>query len=136
MGKLIGIDYGLKRVGFAISDEEKIIASRLCNKKTHESFEFLKTFIQNNDIDAIIIGLPKDLKNNNTDITNHVKSFAKKIRKSFIEIPVYYEDERFTSKIAYNSLITLKLKRNKLRQKELIDEVSAVIILQSYMYKN
>ena len=53
MGKLIGIDYGLKRVGFAISDEEKIIASRLCNKKTHESFEFLKTFIQNNDIGNI-----------------------------------------------------------------------------------
>ena len=134
MGRLLGIDYGTKRTGFAITDEMKIIATALTTISTHNIDNFIEDFItKNNDIESFVIGFPLDLKGNFTDNTNHVKGFIKRLNNKYPNIPVYKIDERFTSKIAKHSILTSGVKKKIRRDKKLVDKVSATIILQNYL---
>ena len=133
MTRLLALDYGTKRVGIAVTDELQLIASGLCTVRTHDCMDFLIEYLSKESVSTIVMGMPKDLRNQNTDATPYVKGFAKQIRKQFPEMKVELIDERFTSKIAFQSMIDGGLKKKLRQDKALVDEVSATLILQSYM---
>ena len=133
MTRLLALDYGTKRVGIAVTDELQLIASGLCTVRTHDCMDFLIEYLSKESVSTIVMGMPKNLRNQNTDATPYVKGFAKQIRKQFPEMKVELIDERFTSKIAFQSMIDSGLKKKARQDKALVDEVSATLILQSYM---
>ena len=133
MARLLALDYGTKRVGIAITDEFQMIASGLCTVRAHDCMDFLKDYLSKESVSDIVIGLPKDLNDKKTDATPYVKGFAKQIRKEFPDLDVHFIDERFTSKIAFQSMIDGGLKKKDRQNKALVDEVSATLILQSFM---
>ena len=133
MTRLLALDYGTKRVGIAVTDELQLIASGLCTVRTHDCMDFLIEYLSKESVSTIVLGMPKDLRNQNTDATPYVKGFVKQIRKQFPEMKVELIDERFTSKIAFQSMIDSGLKKKARQDKALVDEVSATLILQSYM---
>ena len=133
MTRLLALDYGTKRVGIAVTDELQLIASGLCTVRTHDCMDFLIEYLSKESVSTIVMGIPKNLRNQNTDATPYVKGFAKQIRKQFPEMKVELIDERFTSKIAFQSMIDSGLKKKVRKDKALVDEVSATLILQSYM---
>ena len=133
MTRLLALDYGTKRVGIAVTDELQLIASGLCTVRTHDCMDFLIEYLSKESVSTIVMGIPKNLRNQNTDATSYVKGFAKQIRKQFPEMKVELIDERFTSKIAFQSMIDGGLKKKARQDKALVDEVSATLILQSYM---
>ena len=133
MARLLALDYGTKRVGVAITDELQMIASGLCTVRTHDCMDFLIEYISKEAVSAIVMGLPKDLNNQKTDSTPYVKGFAKQLRKQFPGLEVHFVDERFTSKMAFQSMIDGGLKKKARQNKALVDEVSATLILQSFM---
>jgi len=129
----LALDYGTKRVGIAITDELQIIASGLCTVRAHDCMDFLKDYISKESVSSIVLGLPKDLNNQKTDATPYVKGFAKQLRKQFPDLEVHFVDERFTSKMAFQSMIDGGVKKKDRQNKALVDEVSATLILQSFM---
>ena len=133
MTRLLALDYGTRRVGIAVTDELQLIASGLCTIRTHDCMDFLIEYLSKESVSTIVMGMPKNLRNQNTDATPYVKGFAKQIRKQFPEMKVELIDERFTSKIAFQSMIDSGLKKKARQDKALIDEVSATLILQSYL---
>ena len=133
MPKAIGIDYGTKRVGIAISDSSKIIASALCTITNKKVFTFLIDLFKKEEIDTIVVGEAKNLNGTETDSTKDIHKFIEKLRISFPKIEIHTIDERFTSKIAFQSIIDSGIKKKKRQNKSLIDEVSATIILQDYL---
>jgi len=133
MARLLALDYGTKRVGIAVTDELQIIASGLCTVRAHDCMDFLKDYISKENVDAIIMGMPKNLQDQKTDATPYVKGFAKQLRKQFPEMEIHLIDERFTSKMAFQSMIDSGLKKKARQDKALVDEISATIILQSFM---
>jgi len=133
MARLLALDYGTKRVGIAVTDELQIIASGLCTVRAHDCMDFLKEYISKEKVDAIIMGMPKNLQDQKTDATPYVKGFAKQLRKQFPQMEIHLIDERFTSKMAFQSMIDSGLKKKARQDKALVDEISATIILQSFM---
>ena len=133
MTRLLALDYGTRRVGIAVTDELQLIASGLCTIRTHDCMDFLIEYLSKESVSTIVMGMPKNLRNQNTDATPYVKGFAKQIRKQFPEMKVELIDERFTSKIAFQSMIDSGLKKKARQDKALVDEVSATLILQSYL---
>lgn len=133
MAKAIGIDYGTKRVGIAISDSSKIIASALCTITNKEIFIFLIDLFKKEEIDTFVVGESKNLNGEETDSTKDIHKFIEKLHTLFPKIEIHTIDERFTSKIAFQSLIDSGIKKTKRKNKSLIDEVSATIILQDYL---
>ncbi len=133
MSRLLAIDYGKKRVGIAVSDNLQIIANGLTTVETHKIFDFLKTYLEKETVELVIIGLPKQLNNEPSENMARVEEFAKRFEKQFPSIPIEYYDERFTSKIAQRTMIDGGLSKKKRMNKALVDEISATIILQSYM---
>ena len=136
MSKAIGIDYGKKRVGIAISDSLQIIASALTTIDTPNIFTFLKDLLEKEEIDCFVVGEPKNLDGTPTDSTVITKEFVAKLSKKYPQIPIKRIDERFTSKIAKQSILDAGIKKMKRRDKALVDKVSAAIILQSYLDAN
>tara|TARA_B100001057_G_scaffold496784_2_gene599170 strand:- start:3531 stop:3938 length:408 start_codon:yes stop_codon:yes gene_type:complete len=135
MGKILAIDYGKKRIGIAISDSKKSIAFPLKTIVNKEIFISLKEIIQTEKIEAIVLGEPKSLNNNENILLLEVIKFKKKIISLF-SLPVYLVDERFTSKIASKIILDANIKKMKRRDKSLIDKVSASLILETYLKKN
>ena len=133
MNKILSIDYGLKRTGLAYAEEPLFIALSLTTVKTNEIFKFLSNYLKTNDVVKIIIGEPKSLDGSFTDSTKVIHNFHKKITKLYSKIKVELYDERFTSKIAKHILFSSDLKKNKRKNKEYLDKISAVIILQDYL---
>lgn len=133
MTKAIGIDYGTKRVGIAISDSTQIIASALCAVSTKQIFKFLIDLVEKEKVDTIVVGVAKNLDGTDTDSTLLIHQFIEKIKVLFPKLGVHSIDERFTSKIAFQSIIDSGIKKKKRQNKSLIDEVSATIILQDYL---
>ena len=133
MAKALGIDYGTKRVGIAISDSTQIIATALCATPNIEIFKFLIDLTQKEEIDTIVVGEAKNLDGTATDSSVEIEKFVEKITILFPKVKVTTIDERFTSKIAFQSIIDSGIKRKKRQNKSLIDEVSATIILQDYL---
>ena len=135
MPKLLGIDYGAKRIGLAITDDLKIIASPLETVDALKIMVYLKDLMTKNDIEAIVLGEPKYLDGNISDTTRKVYQFKKELEKNFPKLPIHLEDEMFTSKMAADTLITAGVKKKKRKDKSTLDKISAALILRSYMDK-
>ena len=133
MGKLLGIDYGAKRTGIAMTDSMQIIASGLTTVDTHKLDDFISNIVVKEDIECFVVGDPKNLDGTYTDNTRDVNSFVKKLQKLYPGILLRQIDERFTSKIAKQSILASGIKKQARKNKALVDEVSATIILQSYL---
>jgi putative Holliday junction resolvase len=132
-GKIIALDFGLKRTGIAATDENKIIASGLTTVDSRELMSFLINLTQKETIERIVLGLPKRLNNEDSHITSNVHLLKEALEKQFPLIPIELYDERFTSKMAFQTMIDSGLSKKQRQQKELIDEISATILLQSYL---
>lgn len=127
------MDYGSKRTGLAVTDGDRIIAGGLDTVPTHTLLAFLKDYLQKEKVDVIVIGKPKRLHNEASDIEKQITLFIRQLTKVFPDLPVDRHDERFTSKMAFQTMIDAGLKKEARRDKELVDKISATIILQSYM---
>ena len=133
MPRLLAIDFGTKRTGIAVTDPQQIIATALDTVPTHKLFEFLKDYLQKEQVEAIVIGLPKNLENQDTNSTAAVRGAIKRLRKEFESIPVLEHDERFTSTMAMQSMVMGGVSKKNRRDKSNLDKISATIILQSFM---
>ena len=133
MAKAVGIDYGTKRVGISISDSSQIIATALCAVENKNIFPFLKDLLEKEEVDTIVIGEAKNLDNTETDSSKQIYQFIEKLKNKFPKVLIKTIDERFTSKIAFQSIIDSGIKKKKRQNKSLIDKVSATIILQDYL---
>lgn len=133
MGRLLAIDYGTKRTGIAVSDSLKIIANGLTTVPTHTLFDFLKSYLEKEDVECIVVGLPKQMNNEYSDNMKNIRPFVKKLQTIYPDMKIEYYDERFTSSIAQQAMIDGGLKKKDRQNKTLVDEISAVIILQDYM---
>lgn len=133
MKRILAIDFGMKRTGIAITDESNIIASGLTTVPTKEVMDFLIQTVQEKNVGTIVLGEPKRLNLSDSHSSQNVRLFKEALEKQFPESNIVMMDERFTSKMAMQSLVDGGVSKKKRKQKELIDEVSATIILQSYM---
>jgi putative Holliday junction resolvase len=136
MARLLAIDYGTKRTGIAITDELQIIASGLTTVETRKLLPFLKEYVTKEKVELFIIGEPKQMNNTVSESEADILPFIDKLSKTIPNIPIVRVDERFTSKMAFQTMIDSGLKKNQRKNKALIDEISATIILQSYMNSN
>jgi len=132
-GRIMAIDYGSKRMGIAITDENCIIARNLDTVMIQESIGFISNYLKKEKVKCIVLGQPKKLDNTFSEIYNRVIKFGKTLQKKFPDIEIVLYDERFTSKMAFQSMIDGGLNKTARRNKALIDSISAVILLQSYM---
>ena len=132
MARIIALDYGSKRTGVAVTDELQIIASGLTTVETSSLFKFLETYFKENEVESIVLGEPKKLDGTETHSSQDVAKLKVKLEDKFKK-PVFLVDERFTSKMAFQTMIDSGLKKKARRNKALIDEISATIILQSFM---
>jgi putative Holliday junction resolvase len=132
MGKIIALDYGKKRTGIAVTDDLQIIASGLTTISTNELFSFLKQYFSENDVEAIVLGEPKRLDGTDTHSSHDVRKLKEKLGTEFV-LPIHMVDERFTSKMAFQTMIDSGLKKKQRQNKALVDEISATIILQSFL---
>jgi putative Holliday junction resolvase len=134
MGRIIAIDYGRKRVGIAITDENRIIATPLGSIRSKDIFQYLNDYMQNEKIDIIVVGEPRQMNNELSESVKFIEPFYRKLKKDYPGIIIDKYDERFTSKIASQTIAASGLRKKERQKKELIDQVSAVLILQSYMH--
>lgn len=133
MGRILAIDYGKKRVGLAVTDPLKIIANKLTTVRSHDIFDFLKDYLQKEDVERVIIGYPLQMNNEASEAVLYINPFIKRFQKLYPEMPLEQVDERFTSKMAFQTMIDAGLKKKDRQNKGTVDAVSATIILQSYM---
>lgn len=133
MPRIIAIDYGLKRTGLAVTDPLQIIATGLATVHSKELIPFLKDYFAREQVELIIIGEPKNWDDSDTHATPLVEKCIKELQKNFPLIPIKKVDERFTSKMAKDAMLEMGLKKKQRRDKALVDEIAATIILQEYM---
>jgi putative holliday junction resolvase len=134
MGRIIAIDYGTKRTGIAATDELQIIASGLTTVATPNLIAFIQEYTTQEKVELMLVGQPTQKDGTPSDVEQHIAGFIKKIKKILPELPIERVDERYTSKLAFQSMIDGGLKKKQRRNKALIDEISATIILQEYLY--
>ncbi|PIF00306.1 MAG: Holliday junction resolvase RuvX [Maribacter sp.] len=133
MGRIVALDYGKKRTGIAITDELQIIASGLTTVNTPELVGFLKRYVAGENVERFIVGEPKQMDYTPSRAEELITPFLKHLGRTFPDIPIERQDERFTSKMAFQSMIDGGIKKKKRRNKALIDEISATLILQAYI---
>jgi putative Holliday junction resolvase len=133
MGKVLGIDFGLKRIGLALTDELKIIASPFQTIENKNWSVELKAIVEQENIELFVVGLPKSLNNREIEMTHHVNLFKKSLLLTFPAIPIVLVDERFTSTMASQVIIRSGISKKRRQDKSVTDRVSAAIILQSYL---
>ncbi len=133
MGRILAIDYGNKRVGLAVTDALQIVANGLTTVHPKDLLDYLKKYISQEDVGLIVVGQPVDMQNRPSDASRFVDPFVKQLYKHFPSIPVKRMDERFTSKMAFQTMIDAGLGKKARKNKALVDTISATIILQSYM---
>ena len=133
MGRVLAIDYGEKRTGIAITDPLQIVASGLTTVNTNTLIDFLKDYCSVENVDLFVVGLPKQRNNQPSQSESLIKPFIIKLKSSFPKISIVRIDERFTSKIALRTMIDSGLKKKQRKNKSLIDQISATLILQSYL---
>ena len=133
--RILAIDYGTKRTGIAVTDPLQIIASGLCTVETPTLLAFLKQYTAEEAVEAFVIGQPKRLNNEDSSVEAEIQKFISKLQQEFPEIPILRQDERFTSKLAFQTMIDSGLKKKQRQNKALIDEISATIILQNFLDK-
>jgi putative Holliday junction resolvase len=133
LGRILAIDYGRKRVGIAVTDPLQIIANGLTTVHSKDIWDFLSDYFKKEDVECIVIGYPKQMNNEASDAVRYINPFIKRLTKLYPEMPVKLVDERFTSKIAHQTMIDAGLRKKARQNKELVDTISATIILQSYL---
>jgi len=133
MPRILAIDYGLKRTGIAVTDPLQIIATGLTTVESKQLIPFLKDYFIKEQVELIIIGEPKNMDDSDTHATPLVEKCIKDLQKNFPAIPVKKVDERFTSKMASQAMIDMGLKKKQRRNKALVDEIAATILLQEYL---
>jgi putative Holliday junction resolvase len=134
MSRILAIDFGKVRTGIAVTDELQIIASGLTTVATPELIPFLKNYTQKEKVALFLVGLPKQMDNTDSESEVLITPFLEKLNKQFPQIPMLRVDERFTSKMAFQTMLDGGMKKKQRQNKGLIDEISATIILQSYLY--
>lgn len=133
VGRILAIDYGKKRVGIAVTDPFQIIANRLTTILTQEIWVFLKEYFAKENVEKVIVGYPMQMNNQPSEAVKYINPFLRKFQKDYPDMPLEQVDERFTSKMAFQTMIDAGLKKKDRQNKETIDAVSATIILQSYL---
>ena len=133
MGRILAIDYGQKRVGLAVTDELQIIATPLATVSARETIQFLKDFTSKNVVDCFVVGEPRQMNNQASESAKYIEPFVRLLKLEFKDIPVERADERFTSMIAAQAIRDSGMKKKDRQNKSLVDTVSAVLILQSFM---
>ncbi len=134
MSRIVAFDYGSKRTGIAVTDELQLIASGLTTVETSTIFSFLSTYLAQEKVSLFVVGDARQLNNQPSESAQLIQEFIKKLQSTFPHIPIKLIDERFTSKLAFQSMIDSGLKKKHRQDKKLLDEISATIILQSYLY--
>lgn len=133
VGRILAIDYGKKRTGLAVTDSLRIIATALETVETSSLLNYLKLYLQKETVDEFVIGMPKTLKNEDSENAPLVRKFIVELKNAFPDKPVHEADERFTSSIAQQTMISGGMKKKDRQVKGNVDKISAVIILQSFM---
>ncbi|MBK5214040.1 MAG: Holliday junction resolvase RuvX [Flavobacteriaceae bacterium] len=134
MGRILALDYGSKRTGIAITDELQLIASGLTTVATSELMDFLKKYIASEKVELVLVGEPKQKDGTHSNIEEEIQKFLKKFSEVFPDLEVKRVDERYTSKMAFQTMIDSGLKKKQRQNKALVDEISATIILQQFLY--
>ena len=133
MARILAIDYGKRRTGLAVTDELQLIAGGLTTVDTKVLMDYILDYMRREPVERIVVGLPKQMNNQLSENMVRIAPFVNRLRKLLPDIPVEYVDERFTSVLAHQAMIDGGLKKKDRQRKELVDEISATIILQSYM---
>lgn len=133
MGRILAIDYGKKRVGLAVTDPSQIIANKLTTVATNELWDFLQNYFSKENVDEVIIGYPRQLNNQPSEAVTYINPFIKKFKREYPEMNLELMDERFTSKMAFQTMIDGGVSKKGRRNKAMVDAISATIILQNYM---
>jgi putative Holliday junction resolvase len=133
LGRIIGIDYGTKRVGVAVTDPMQMIASGLTTVGAHEILDFLTVYMQKEKVDSIVLGHPKQMNNTDSESLLYIKQFETALNRRFPGLPIIWVDERFTSRLAMDAMIRGGMKKKDRQVKGNLDKLSAAIILQTYL---
>lgn len=133
MSRIVAIDYGRKRTGIAVTDTLQMIANGLTTVPTHELLTFLTDYVAREEVERILVGLPRQMNNEASENMKYIEPFVRSLRKRLPQIPVEYVDERFTSVMAHRTMLEAGLKKKERQNKALVDEISAAIILQTYL---
>ncbi len=133
MGRILAIDYGRRRTGIAVTDTLQIVANGLTTVPTHELITFLKQYVQKESVDKIVVGQPKQMNNQPSESMRYIEPFLRQLAKQLPQIPVEMYDERFTSVLAHRAMLDGGMKKSARRDKAIVDEISATIILNDYL---
>ena len=133
MARILAFDYGTKRTGIAKTDPLQMIATALETIPTHTAIDYLEKYLKNEEVEAFVLGEPKQMDGSFSESYKYIQIFEKQLKKKFPLIPVYWQDERFTSRMAKEAIIASGVPKNKRKDKSLLDSTAAVIILQSYL---
>lgn len=133
MARILAIDYGRKRCGVAVTDPLRIIATALATVPAAELWDYLKDYFAKEDVDCVVVGEPRQMDNTPSESERFITPFVNRFRKAYPDMPLVRVDERFTSKIAHQSMLDMGLRKKQRQDKALVDSMSAVLILQTYM---
>ncbi|HEY9114662.1 MAG TPA: Holliday junction resolvase RuvX [Bacteroidales bacterium] len=133
MGRILAIDYGQKRVGVAVTDELRLIATGITTVHVKDIWDFISEYLKKEKVDCIVVGEPKDMMNKPSDASRFIEPFVNRLRKVYPNLKIERFDERFTSKMALDTMLAGGLKKSQRQDKSLVDTISATLILQSYM---
>ncbi len=133
MARILAVDYGKKRVGLAVTDPSQIIANRLTTVPTHTLWDFLEDYFKKEKVETVIVGYPKQMNNTASEAVTYINPFLKKFQQKYPDIQLKITDERFTSRMAFQTMIDGGLKKQKRQDKGMVDAISATIILQNYL---
>ena len=133
MGRVLGIDYGRKRTGIAVTDPLQIVAGNLATVPTHTLMQFIKDYIGRETVDRIVVGQPSQLNGQPSESMKYITPFVSRLKKELPDIPVVMYDERFTSTLAHQAMIDGGMKKSDRRDKSRVDAIAATIILNDYL---
>lgn len=133
MGRILALDIGRKRTGIAVTDSLKMIANGIATVSTGNLFDFLANYIKDEEVELFVVGMPKQMNNEPSEAVKYIEPVINRLKKLYTKIPIKLVDERFTSKIAHQTMIDGGVKKMDRRNKAMVDTISATIILQSYL---
>jgi putative Holliday junction resolvase len=133
MGRILAIDYGTKRIGLAVTDPMQIFSSPLGTVSPGEFYKFIEDYLKTEEVDAFVIGYPVQMNNQPSESVNYINPFIKKLKKAFPGKHIHLVDERFTSQMAFKTMIDGGVKKSDRKDKSMVDRISASIILQSFL---
>ena len=136
LGRVLAIDYGRKRVGLSVTDPLQMIANSLTTVHAKDIWTFLSDYLTKETVDCIVVGYPKQMNNQASEAVRYINPFLKRLQKLYPGMDIQLVDERFTSKMAHQTMIDAGLKKKSRQNKALVDSISATIILQSYLEQN